>query len=103
LKSLIILLYYKIQKAQKKLDGLYHFENDTLDKFIGDIIIKQYIKEDPKVQSVWNTDVSRLAYLVRELINNKKEWSIDKGGNKVTEYIIKPILDFIKIEIEKYK
>ena len=58
----------------KNLDGydlvgediLSSYKHKTLSKFLGDIIIILYKKENPKSQSIWNTDTSRLTYLIKE-------------------------------------
>ncbi len=76
---------------------VYSHTNDSLDTKIGDIIIAHYKKTDPKQQSLWTSDVSRLTYIMRTLINNKEDWFIDKKGNGLKTNIIDPILtDYIK-------
>ncbi|ARF12563.1 zinc finger protein [Klosneuvirus KNV1] len=80
----------------------YH-ETKTLYKYLGDIIIKAYKKEDPNNQSLWASDPSRLTYIVRELINSKSEWLVDKGGIKTTKYIIKPLMDYLDKYIVNYQ
>jgi len=79
--------------------ALMYFEKGQLDQYIGDIIVKYYKMENVEEQALWNTDTSRLAYLVREIINSKNEWSIDKGGIKVFNYIVNPILQHVKHEV----
>ncbi|AYV81301.1 MAG: zinc finger protein [Harvfovirus sp.] len=71
-------------------------------KYIGEILVKEYKKADPKNQPLWNSDSARLAYLVRELINKEIEWCVDRGGIKTSEYLIKPVLNFIRDVVEKY-
>ncbi len=76
---------------------IYSHTNDSLDTKIGDIIIAHYKKTDPKQQSLWTSDVSRLTYIMRTLINNKEDWFIDKKGNGLKANIIDPVLnDYIK-------
>jgi hypothetical protein len=60
--------------------------------YLGDIIIKYYKKENPKDQSIWNSDTTRLNYLIRELIDTELTWTCDKAGLKVNEFIIIPLL-----------
>lgn len=81
---------------------IYYQKNDNLSDFVGAVLIDVYKKEDPKDQSIWNTDTSRFAYVVREVINNKNEWAVDKGGLKVREYAINPMLNYIKVEMNEY-
>ncbi len=93
-------------------DLIYYYKKNKLDKHIGDFIVQQYKKKEPGLQSIWSSDVDRLNYFIRELINdssinisiksakaskdkNKFQWVIDKKGIKMTEYIIDPLLKYI--------
>ena len=80
-------------------DVLSAFKHKTIGKYLGSLIIKIYKKDDPESQSIWNTDDSRLTYLIKELLGNKSSnWVIDKKGVKTTEYLIDPLL----VNIKKY-
>lgn len=70
--------------------------------YIGDILIKEYKKENPIDQTIWTSDVARLAYFVREIINTEIEWSVDKAGIKTSKYLIQPVLTYIKEVAETY-
>ncbi len=72
---------------------IYNAKLKSLDKLIGDHIIKNYKKENPKDQSIHTTDCSRLNYLVRELFENVPSWEVDKNGIKICSKIIKPLID----------
>lgn len=77
-------------------DLIYYHSKDRLYAYLGDIIIKFYKKEDPKDQSLWSTDSSRLKYIIKELIATKKSnWSEDDKGLKTIKYIIDPLLEYI--------
>ncbi len=102
-------------------DLIYYYKKNKLDKHIGDFIVQQYKKKEPELQSIWSSDVDRLNYFIRELINDSKpqknqsiksdrliksdsiidndnkkfQWVIDKKGIKMTEYIIDPLLNYI--------
>ena len=81
----------------------YKYENDTLDKYLGNIIVKSYKKNDPSQQSIWNSDTSRLTYVIRELFNNQKiDWMVDKKGVKTKNYIIQPLLKHIDVLLRRY-
>ncbi|AYV81448.1 MAG: zinc finger protein [Harvfovirus sp.] len=81
--------------------AIYHYKHKTHAKWIGDVIVTEYRKKNnPSDQSLWNTDTSRLAYIVRETINRVLIWCVDKEGIKTSEYLIKPILDKIKAAIQ---
>lgn len=82
---------------------IYEYGHNRLSIYIGDFIIKFYKKDDPSQQSIWNSDVNRLTYLLREIIaNNKVDWYVDKKGIRTSECIIKPILEYIEEQIKKY-
>ena len=82
---------------------IYEHNNNKLHIYISDFIIKTYKKDDPSKQSLWNSDTSRLTYLVREIItNNKVDWKIDKKGIKTTKFIIDPILEYIDEQVRRY-
>jgi len=79
---------------------IFKYKHNLLVKYLGDYIIKKYKKNDPSQQSVWNSDVARLSYIVRHKINDDSvEWRTDKKG-KVTEQIaIDPLLKYIETSI----
>ena len=78
-------------------DILSAYKHKTLGSYLGNFIVQFYKKDDPKSQSIWNTDDSRLTYLIKELLNNKSSnWIVDKKGVKTTSYIIDPLLIRIK-------
>ncbi len=98
-KKSISTLGYAIQNFQdapticllegKKLDGLieyngntdksleevliHHFDKKKLHQLLGDLIIKEYKKENPKKQSIWSTDVSRLTFILKQAVKNTKK------------------------------
>jgi len=77
---------------------------DKLDEFIGDIVIKIYKKDDPKEQSIWNSDVDRMTYAIRAVLdqkNSKAYWKVDKKGLDVKNFIVKPILEHIRNRLDK--
>ena len=81
----------------------FKYDKNILDKYLGDIIIKSYKKGDPKQQSIWSSDTSRLTYVVRELLHNKKiDWTVDKKGIKTKNYIITPLLEYINDLLRDY-
>lgn len=81
---------------------IYHQNHKTLHMYIGDILIEHYKKEDPKQQSLWSSDSSRLHYIVMMELRNNKDWIRDKDGMIVIKELIRPILQFIKNEIKEY-
>jgi hypothetical protein len=71
---------------------IYNAKQKSLDKLLGDHIVKNYKKDNPEEQSFHTTDCSRLNYIVRDLIKNAISWSIDKNGIKICSSIIKPLI-----------
>jgi len=81
------------------------YQNGTLVSFIGNLIIKNYKKKNPKDQSIWNSDNDRLTYMIRTIISEKNkhnQWEVDKKGVNTTAYVITPILDYIKRQLKNF-
>jgi len=79
------------------------YRNDRFVDFIINTIITLKKKDNPEDQSIWSTDSSRYNYLIKELLENEDSyWTIDKKGTKSQNYLIEPILKFIRKEIVKY-
>ncbi len=83
-------------------DILYNYNKDLIDQHLGDQIVKIYKKADPEQQSFWNSDVNRLSYLIRAIINNKSDWFVDKKGIRIREQIIDPMLQYIKTILQTF-
>jgi hypothetical protein len=81
--------------------AVHYFKRNELVMYISRLIIFHYKKKDPQLQSIWNTDTSRLAYLVRDNCSSKAEWTVDKGGLKVEQNTVMPIINCIKVETKK--
>jgi hypothetical protein len=90
--------------AQIADDIISACKHKTLNKYLGDIIVKEYKKKKPVDQSIWNTDDTRLTYIIKELIqNNFSNWVVDKKGIKTTIYLIDPLLKHVKSLIITYQ
>ena len=82
---------------------VYKHKEKILDDYLGKIIVRHYKKKDPAQQSIFNSDTTRLTYIIRELFSNKKiDWTVDKKGIKTTNYIIRPFLKHIVDLIREY-
>lgn len=79
------------------IDVIYHTKKKMLHKYLGDIIIRIYKKENPSEQSSWSVDTSRLNYVVKEIT-----WIKDNKGIKMSNKIIKPLLNYIKELSKEY-
>jgi hypothetical protein len=83
---------------------IYNAKQKSLDKLLGNHIIKCYKKDNPEEQSFHTTDCSRLNYIVRDLLENALTWSVDKNGIKICSSIIKPLIEkCIEILLEHQK
>ncbi|AYV80532.1 MAG: hypothetical protein Harvfovirus2_62 [Harvfovirus sp.] len=71
-------------------------------KYIGKILIGVYKKDDFKTQTFWCSDVNRVVYIFRMKLDEELDWMKDEKGLKLSEYIIKPALVYVKIAITKY-
>ncbi len=72
---------------------IYNAKQKSLDKLLGDHIVKCYKKDNPEEQSFHTTDCSRLNYIVRNLIENALTWAVDKSGIKICTSIVKPLIE----------
>jgi len=82
---------------------IYYHSKYLLDQFIGDMILKEFKKSNPKFQQVWLSDLPRLSFLVRTAISKDESiWHSDKKGIILTKNIITPILDEIFILLKAY-
>jgi hypothetical protein len=85
------------------IGNYFTLEKKELIKVIRDIIINIYKGE----QNIFSTDVSRLSFYVniKEIIEkNKKElkgWISDPKGVKIKEIVIKPLINYMKEELQK--
>lgn len=82
---------------------VYNQTNSCLSKYLGDFVIQNYKKDDPSQQSMWSSDISRLTYIIKELLANKDSiWNHDYKGVKTKTYIIDPLLKYIRNFIDDY-
>lgn len=85
------------------IDYNRYAEKLKFDVYIGDFIIKNYVKKNPSEQSIWYCDEKNLTFIIRDGIDNDDgiKWKIDKYGIKTTEIIINPILKYLHNKISK--
>ena len=81
---------------------LHYYKDGKLVEYLGNILVAHYKKEDPSEQSIWNSDCTRLSYVIRKLVDDKPDWITDKKGIKLRESIIKPLLDYLKTIVQKH-
>ena len=71
---------------------IYHFNRYSLEKYFGDFLLKYYKKKDISEQSIFNTDVPRLNFIIKILIKNESIWRKDWQGLNTQKTIIRPML-----------
>ena len=81
---------------------IYQNIKETIQEYLGNIIVDAYKKKDPTKQSIWNSDTTRLTYIIRDLINKKPDWTVDKKGIKTIKYVIDPLLKYIREQVAEY-
>jgi hypothetical protein len=82
-----------------------YYKDGLLPKYLSDILVKYYVEADPKNQSFWASDVSRLTFVARiesENENEDPQWVYDMKGKLVGKSIIDPMLKNTKIELLEY-
>lgn len=78
-----------------------HRDGELLE-YLGNLFISIYKKKNPDEQSLWNSDCSRLNYVIRTIVCGGVSWITDKKGIKLKESVIKPTLEFIERELWNY-
>jgi hypothetical protein len=81
---------------------IFHYKNNNLCEHIANLIVGVYKKKNPNEQTIWNSDESRLVYIIRDVINKENKWIKDQKGEKIKEYVVKPILNVAKEMIMQY-
>lgn len=77
--------------------------NKRIPVYIGNIITEYYQTDDPGQQSLWNTDVDRLTYLVRAIMSNDQlYWKVDKKGVDISTTILDPIMEYIDTHVRDF-
>jgi hypothetical protein len=86
----------------------YDLEKNFVQDFSRKLFVKNISKsilnmvnyKNPDKQPIWNTDCSRFNYVIKTAID---KWDEDKAGIKFTEYVIKPVLDYVSELVHKYR
>jgi hypothetical protein len=81
---------------------VFYYTKYELDRFLGDIIIGAYKKEDPKDQQIWSSNIVKLTFIVRQILNKENVWLKDINGVCITRHIIDPFLKEIKKLLQQY-
>jgi hypothetical protein len=73
---------------------VHHYLENTIHQYIGDIIITLYKKDKAGDQSFWNTDSSRLGYIIRQKVDAQVLWGKDVNADRITKLVLTPIIEF---------
>lgn len=92
------------KESTELMDTLIHKQtNGQLSEYLGDFLVKCYKKEDPTQQSIWNSDTARLTYIIKDLLaSNDSCWNQDFKGVKTTNFIIKPLLQYLNTYVKDH-
>jgi len=74
---------------------LHQFNSGTLYRFLGNVLIKEFKKEDEVDQSLWTTDSARLCFIIKQIVGDEggDGWITDKSGIEITKLLISPLVN----------
>jgi hypothetical protein len=83
---------------------IHQFNADTLDRFLGNVLIKEFKKEDQLDQSLWTTDSSRLCFIIKQIVGDtgSDRWVSDKSGIEITKLLISPLVKKVSEMMSDY-
>jgi hypothetical protein len=95
--------YLAIKKdcGERDLARVYceFYRDGTLVRYLAQFFLDHYKKTKPEEQSFWNTDCSRLSYVICTIVDNQASWITDKKGVELKKQVIKPLFDHIEKEL----
>jgi len=83
---------------------IHQFNAGTLDRFLGNVLIKEFKKEDQVDQSLWTTDSSRLCFIIKQIVGDEggDRWITDKSGIEITKLLISPLVKRVSEMMSDY-
>lgn len=84
-------------------DLIYSHRHKILGKYIGNVLVSLYKKEDPMEQSLWTTDSTRLKYIVRRDYKKTSRWMTDLNGEYINAQLIEPVTFRMKDILHNYR
>jgi hypothetical protein len=79
---------------------IYDYRNNLFVRNICKSILNIVNYKNPEKQPIWNTDCSRYNYVIKTSMD---KWDEDKAGIKFTDFVIKPLLQYICDLISIYR
>ncbi len=103
-QALKLLTYDNKSKHSSEDLIIYHHTAGTLQKYLGDMLVKEYKMKQAEQQSIWTTDASRLCFIVKQIIDDTGDdrWMNDRSGITITKYIISPLLKKVCEMLSEY-
>jgi len=96
----------KLKKNRKfKFEEMivYSIKYKKLATTLGNLILNEFLTPDnSKKQRIWTSDISRLIYLIFQIVGKKGSWVRDKRGVMFIKLIITPIINKLKELMKKY-
>lgn len=81
----------------------YEYRNKSLCNYFGEVMIKNYLKDDPRQQSLWTSDNSRLTFIVSKLMKDDSTiWVKDANGLAIKEIVLNEMLKIVHANIADY-
>ena len=83
---------------------IHQFNSNTLERFLGNVLIKEFKKEDQLDQSLWTTDSSRLCFIIKQIVGDtgSDRWVSDKSGIEITKLLISPLVKRVSEMMSDY-
>jgi len=83
---------------------IHQFNSGTLCRFLGNVLIKEFKKEEDIDQSLWTTDSSRLCFIIKQIVGDDggDKWIADKSGIEITKLLISPLVNRVSEMMSEY-
>jgi hypothetical protein len=107
-KDSIELLRIDYKCPVDKKENKYALEKIFINDYKNDLFVRNICKsilnlvnyKNPEKQPIWNTDSTRYNYVIKTTMD---KWAEDKSGIKFSDYVIKPLLNYIRELISNYR
>jgi hypothetical protein len=83
---------------------MHQFNSGTLYRFLGNVLIKEFKKEEEVDQSLWTTDSSRLCFIIKQIVGDDggDKWIADKSGLEIIKLLISPLVNRVTEMLSEY-
>ncbi len=103
-EAMKLITYENKSKSSIEEVIIHQYNADTLDRFLGNVLIKEFKKEDQIDQSLWTTDSSRLCFIIKQIVGDtgSDRWVSDKSGIEITKLLISPLVKKVSEMMSDY-